>query len=383
MWRRNQKPQSQPSNQPSDDDTIDVVGVRISHQDAALSLPVEQFAAVAKTLCGFPSFFAAPLFRRVRRQFGSRRLGRDGKVENSLPASLHRATGLGKTAASKPVPDFEASGGASTAFDSSNSSGDEAKHAEDSPPLASSSTKGSRGLSSNVWSSRMVLPPQTSYSDVANRKQLIPEDPVAENESQDVDTSGTVQLYTFLHYWREEMEQYDRVDRFFRLVAQRSAAPRNGGSRAIVPSDFMPFLEELLAFHPGLAFLETTPEFQEKYARTVIARIYYQLDHTASQLISPRMLRNSSLLAAFDTVDMEEDINLVNDFFSYEHFYVIYCKFWELDADHDFYLTRQDLNKLTDLTHTVLGTCSRDPLAPAPGPAACCSISSPCKCDNW
>lgn len=30
-------------------------------------------------------------------------------------------------------------------------------------------------------------------------------------------------------------------------------------------------------------------------------------------------------------------------YFSYEHFYVIYCKFWELDTDHDFMIDREDL----------------------------------------
>ncbi len=32
-------------------------------------------------------------------------------------------------------------------------------------------------------------------------------------------------------------------------------------------------------------------------------------------------------------------------YFSYEHFYVIYCKFWELDTDHDFLLDASDLAK--------------------------------------
>lgn len=31
----------------------------------------------------------------------------------------------------------------------------------------------------------------------------------------------------------------------------------------------------------------------------------------------------------------------VTDFFSYEHFYVLYCKFWELDSDHDFYISKE------------------------------------------
>jgi len=33
----------------------------------------------------------------------------------------------------------------------------------------------------------------------------------------------------------------------------------------------------------------------------------------------------------------------VTDYFSYEHFYVIYCKFWELDTDHDLEIDAQDL----------------------------------------
>jgi serine/threonine-protein phosphatase 2A regulatory subunit B'' len=31
-------------------------------------------------------------------------------------------------------------------------------------------------------------------------------------------------------------------------------------------------------------------------------------------------------------LDAQEDINKMNRYFSYEHFYVIYCKFWDLDS---------------------------------------------------
>ena len=44
-------------------------------------------------------------------------------------------------------------------------------------------------------------------------------------------------------------------------------------------------------------------------------------------------------------LDAEEDINAVLRYFSYEHFYVIYCKFWELDADHDFLISKDDMLK--------------------------------------
>ena len=37
------------------------------------------------------------------------------------------------------------------------------------------------------------------------------------------------------------------------------------------------------------------------------------------------------------------DLNQTEDCFSYKHFYVIYCKFWELDQDHDLVLDEHDL----------------------------------------
>lgn len=41
---------------------------------------------------------------------------------------------------------------------------------------------------------------------------------------------------------------------------------------------------------------------------------------------------------------------------SYEHFYVVYCKFWELDGDHDFGLDRVDLARYNNcaLTYQIV-----------------------------
>ena len=44
----------------------------------------------------------------------------------------------------------------------------------------------------------------------------------------------------------------------------------------------------------------------------------------------------------------EDDINRVTDYFSYEHFYVIYCKFWDLDSDHDLSIDKSDLFRHND-----------------------------------
>lgn len=47
-------------------------------------------------------------------------------------------------------------------------------------------------------------------------------------------------------------------------------------------------------------------------------------------------------------LEQEEDVNQLTEFFSYEHFYVIYCKFWELDTDHDLYIDQKDLGRHND-----------------------------------
>ena len=36
------------------------------------------------------------------------------------------------------------------------------------------------------------------------------------------------------------------------------------------------------------------------------------------------------------------------DYFSYEHFYVIYTSFWKLDTDHDLRISREELARYGD-----------------------------------
>lgn len=150
-----------------------------------------------------------------------------------------------------------------------------------------------------------------------------------------------IKLKTFIKFWQQEIEPYDRIERFFRIIKKHDAD-------YIVKDDFIPFLQELLHFHPGLDFLEAHEEFQRKYALTVITRIFYKVNTSRSGKISLREVRKSNLFTACMHVDEETDINKVLDYFSYEHFYVIYCKFFELDADKDSKLTKLDLMKYGD-----------------------------------
>lgn len=54
-------------------------------------------------------------------------------------------------------------------------------------------------------------------------------------------------------------------------------------------------------------------------------------------------LRRCNFLESVRQLQELDDINKFTDFFSYEHFYVLYCKFWEIDKDHILQITRHDL----------------------------------------
>lgn len=88
----------------------------------------------------------------------------------------------------------------------------------------------------------------------------------------------------------------------------------------------------------------------------MITRIFYTVNRCHSGRITARQVRRSDLVSAFRQVDEEEDINKVTRYFSYEHFYVLYCRFWELDHDRDYKITKEDLMKYGDqcLSHMIV-----------------------------
>jgi serine/threonine-protein phosphatase 2A regulatory subunit B'' len=115
-----------------------------------------------------------------------------------------------------------------------------------------------------------------------------------------------------------------------------------------LPEDFVPMVQDIVDTHPGLGFLREAQEFHSRYVRTVIARIFYCVNRSWSGNISLAELRRSNLMQVITMLEKEEDINQITEYFSYEHFYVIYCKFWELDGDHDLFIDRDDLARHAD-----------------------------------
>ena len=172
------------------------------------------------------------------------------------------------------------------------------------------------------------------------------------------DRAAKVQLGAFKQYWEYEVAPYDRIERFFRAIAQPD-------KDYIVKDDFLPFLRELLHFHPGLDFLENHEDFQQKYALTVIARIFYEVNTSGTGRLTLKEVYRSNLFNAFMHVDEQNDINQVREYFSYEHFYVLYCRFFELDTDHDLHLSPDDLHRYSDyalsdvIVDRIFSTASR------------------------
>ena len=154
----------------------------------------------------------------------------------------------------------------------------------------------------------------------------------------------------FREWWDKEVAHLPKERRFFNFL-------KNDSSRDyLVKKDFEPFVQDLLNIHPGLEFLKQTPEFQEKYAETVVVRIFYTVNRCGNGKLTFKEYQRSRLQETMLLLDTEDDINNVTDFFSYEHFYVLYCKFWELDGDHDFYISKDDLLKYNNysMTETIV-----------------------------
>ena len=77
----------------------------------------------------------------------------------------------------------------------------------------------------------------------------------------------------------------------------------------------------------------------------MVMRIFYGLDTNDDGHITFRDFKKSDLTDVLFQVASEEDINKVRAYFSYEHFYVLYCRFWELDSDHDFFIDKEDFSR--------------------------------------
>ncbi|XP_030374245.1 serine/threonine-protein phosphatase 2A regulatory subunit B'' subunit alpha [Scaptodrosophila lebanonensis] len=156
--------------------------------------------------------------------------------------------------------------------------------------------------------------------------------------------TGLVERQRFVEFWKQmNVYCHEAASRFVYILSR--------GQRFrsyIVSEDLVPMVQDVVDTHPGLAFLKEATEFHSRYVHTVIARIFYSVNRSWSGRITIAELKRSDLLEMISLLEEEEDINQIMAFFSYEHFYVIYCKFWELDKDHDLLINQEDLARHSD-----------------------------------
>lgn len=170
--------------------------------------------------------------------------------------------------------------------------------------------------------------------------------------------TGDTPAYTItpeilLSWYNENMSRKDVHEKLFNVLR----LPENN---VIITEDLERVAWILLRLHPGLSFLSDTPQFQVKYAETVAARAMFELDLAGKGVLAISDLRRTHsdvegsvfvrngygmFLEALWFSQFEADINRIMKFFSYEHFYVIYCKFWELDDNHDQKISLEDFLK--------------------------------------
>ncbi|VDP12607.1 unnamed protein product [Onchocerca flexuosa] len=148
-----------------------------------------------------------------------------------------------------------------------------------------------------------------------------------------------ITLADFASWWnRMTAVAHDEAARFVYTLA---GPHRN----YLVKEDLAPILKDLIETFPGLHFLREAEEFHSRYVETVIVRIFWAVNRSWTGRITINELRRSNFLETVRKLETTDDINTITNYFSYEHFYVIYCKFYELDKDHDLIINKIDMSQ--------------------------------------
>ncbi|KAJ3227577.1 Serine/threonine-protein phosphatase 2A regulatory subunit B'' subunit beta [Clydaea vesicula] len=76
---------------------------------------------------------------------------------------------------------------------------------------------------------------------------------------------------------------------------------------------------------------------------TVILRTFFEKKNSQNKRMTLLEFKKSSFLPSIELLsNLKEDINLTRSIFSYKHYYVMYCRFWDLDLNHDMKINFQD-----------------------------------------
>lgn len=290
-------------------------------RNALLTSPIykRHFHAIALA-CNFSEYFKEPLFLYIKHQMTQSNLLHN----TSNSAAVRKTSGINLISMTDGTPNQQ----------------QQQQQQQKSTANVANINERSTISKSTTGIKTPTTPTSSRYSSTKN--------PLTRAASIDTSTMEKLQNQAyitcdqFLICWRNIINScFDNASRFVHLLTF-------GQRNYLIPDDFVPLIQSIIDDHPGLKFLRAAPDFHMRYIQTVIARIYFSINKSWTGKISLNELRNSNLLAVLQVLSQEEDINQITDYFSYEHFYVIYCKFWSLDQDHDLLISKEDLARHND-----------------------------------
>eukprot|EP00064_Thunnus_orientalis_P009439 superscaffoldBa00001199_g9463 len=101
------------------------------------------------------------------------------------------------------------------------------------------------------------------------------------------DRTGFVSVHKFVAMWRKTLQTcHDDASKFVHLLAKP-------GCNYLEQDDFIPFLQDVVNSHAGLAFLKEAPDFHSRYITTVIQRIFYNVNRSWTGKITCSELRKT------------------------------------------------------------------------------------------
>jgi len=156
-------------------------------------------------------------------------------------------------------------------------------------------------------------------------------------ENCTIPNDSVVSFEDFIEYWETIAKDSQDIYyiTFYILKDENNNDKLRNYLDYLVPSDFMVVLNDVVKYHPGLKFLINMPIFQQRYSESVIEQLFYHKPQNWNRKMTLSEFKNSKFLEHLLYLQIDDDINIHRNIFSYKHFYVIYCKFWELDSDHD------------------------------------------------
>lgn len=144
-----------------------------------------------------------------------------------------------------------------------------------------------------------------------------------------------------ISFWNEYFYGFDPNERLFKLITDDKRD-------SIFPSDLAPFVRAMVDTHPSLSFLKDEVLFQEKFIEFIITRCFYQMDSNLRGTVGLKSFRKINLARIFLNAERMADLNDSHHIFNYQHFYVTFCRFYDLDSDNDGFITKDDLMKFNE-----------------------------------